>query len=222
MTSHQIIRRGTIALIGFELGLACAYFLAITQRGTVPAMLDFNGLRTLPSLLQAAHLFAIGGLCLVLLWQRSRLHSPYSWYLPLALACLCLFGGLDELTKLHLTFDQINWKLLYLGLLAAIPILSWRDLVWLWQTHRITLIRVAVGMAIFLGGGFGAEFLRGAIATVATQNSAEVAAWAEYLRITIEEFAELCGETIILYAFVAFTVKLLAQPVRRPITPARG
>ena len=220
MFRQQIIRRGTIALIGFELGLACAYFFAITQRGTVPAMLDFNGLRTLPSLLQAAHLFAIGGLCLVLLWQRSRLHSPYSWYLPLALACLCLFGGLDELTKLHLTFDQINWKLLYLGLLAAIPILSWRDLGWLWQTNRITLVRVAVGMAIFLGGGFGAEFLKGAIATVATQNSAEVAAWAEYLRITIEEFAELCGETIILYAFVAFTVKLLTQPTLPKTNPA--
>jgi len=220
MPIPKMLRRGTIALIGLELGLAIAYFWAMVQRGTVPAMLDFNGLRTLPSLLQAAHLFAIGGLCWVLLVQRSRLHSPYSWYLPLALACLCLFGGLDELTKLHLTFDQINWKFLYLGLLTAIPILSWRDLVWLWRTHRITLIRIVTGMVIFLGGGFGAEFLKGAIATTTAQNSVEVAAWAEYLRITLEEFAELCGETIILYAFAVFTFKLLAQPSPPEPTPA--
>ncbi|WP_201279068.1 hypothetical protein [Leptolyngbya iicbica] len=220
MSTSKILRQGTISLIGLELGLAIAYFWGMVQRGSVPHLLNFNGLRTLPSLLQAIHLFAIGGLCLVLLMQRSRLHAPYSWYLPLALACLCLFGGLDELTKLHLTFDQINWKFLYLGLLAAIPILSWRDLVWLWQIHRITLIRVATGMAIFLGGGFGAEFLKGAIATTAAQNSAEVAAWAEYLRITLEEFAELCGETIILYAFAVFTVKLLTQPLPSETHPA--
>ncbi|WP_204136996.1 hypothetical protein [Halomicronema sp. CCY15110] len=220
MPTQKILRQGAIALMGLELGLACAYFFAMVQRGTVPVMLDFNGLRTLPSLLQAAHLFAIGGLCLVLLGQRSRLQAPYSWYLPTALAILCIFGGIDELTKLHLTFDQINWKFLYLGLLTAIPILSWQDLVWLWRTHRITLIRVATGMAIFLGGGFGAEFLKGAIATATTQNSAEAAAWAEYLRITVEEFAELCGETIILYAFVAFTIKVLAQPTPPEPTPA--
>jgi hypothetical protein len=220
MPTPKMLRRGTIALIGLELGLAIAYFVGMVQRGTVPAMLNFNGLRTLPSLLQAAHRFAIGGLCLVLLMQRSRLQAPYSWYLPLALAILCLFGGLDELTKLHLTFNQINWKFLYLGLLTAIPLFSWRDLVWLWRTHRITLIRVGTGMAIFLGGGFGAEFLKGAIATVATQNSAAAAAWAEYLRITLEEFAELCGETIILYAFMAFTIKVLTQPVPTETYPA--
>ena len=164
MTTPKLLRRGTIALIGLEFGLASAYFILTIKQGAAPALLDFNGLRTLPSLMQAAHLFAIGGLCVVLLRQRSRLQDPYSWYLPLALACLCWFGGVDELTKLHLKLDQINWKLLYLGLLAAIPIFSWRDLVWLWRSHRDTLLWVAAGMAIFLAGGFGAEFLKGAIA----------------------------------------------------------
>lgn len=213
MTPAKLLRRGAIALVSFELGLASAYFLLVVNHGSVPNLLDFNGLRTLPSLMQAAHLFAIGGLCLVLLMQRSRLHRPYSWYLPLALACLCLFGGVDELTKLHLTLDQINWKLLYLGLLAAIPVVSWRDLRWLWQAHRDTLGWIAAGMAVFLLGGFGTEFLKGEIAAqVSTANSSQAAFVAEHLRITIEEFAELFGETLILYAFAVFTVRIVSHP----------
>lgn len=211
MTTTKLLRRGAIALSSLEFGLASAYLLLMLKHGTTPTMLDFNGLRTLPSLMQAAHLFAIGGLCLVLLAQRSRWQADYSWYLPLALAGLCLLGGLDELTKLHLQFKQINWPLMYLGLLAVIPIASWRDLVWLWRSHRATLLWVAVGLAIFLLGGFGAEFLQAAIAATASQHSSTAAIWAEYLRITLEEFAELCGETVILYAFLTFTVRVLGR-----------
>jgi len=210
MTTTKLLRRGTIALISLEVGLASTYFLMIWRHGTASHWLDFNGLRSLPSLLQAAHLFAIAAVCLVLWGQRHRLSRPCSGYLPLALACLCLFGGIDELTKLHLTLDQINWQLLYLGLLAAIPILSWRDLIWLWQAHRSTLLWIAAGMAIFLLGGFGAEFVKGAIAAgVAAHSSPHTVQLAEHLRITIEEFAELLGETVILYAFLAFMVQVM-------------
>lgn len=221
MTTSKLLQRGTIALISLEFGLASAYFILTIQQGAAPALLDFNGLRTLPSLMQSAHLFAIGGLCIVLLRQRSRLQDPYSWYLPLALACLCWFGGIDELTKLHLKLDQINWKLLYLGLLAAIPIFSWRDLGWLWRSHRDTLLWVAAGMVIFLVGGFGAEFLKGAIAhAAAAQNSAQIDLWVEPLRITIEEFAELLGETLILYAFLTFTARVFSLSKPAPtLTP---
>ena len=217
MNTLKRLRQGTIALIGVELGLASAYLLLIWRHGTTVPLLDFNGLRSLPSMMQAAHLFAIAAVCLVLLAQRHRLSRPCSWYLPLALAGLCIFGGIDELTKLHLALDQINWKLLYLGLLAAIPILSWRDLIWLWQAHRATLLWIAAGMAIFLLGGFGAEMIKGAIATnVAARSSPQTVLLAEHLRITIEEFAELLGETLILYAFLAFMVKALTERRDRP------
>ena len=149
MTTPQLLRRSAIALIGLEVGLASTYFLLIWRHGTTISLLDFNGLRSLPSMMQAAHLFAIAAVCLVLLIQRHRLSRPCSRYLPLALAGLSILGGIDELTKLHLTLDQINWKLLYLGLLVAIPILSWRDLIWLWQAHRATLVWIAAGLAIF-------------------------------------------------------------------------
>jgi len=219
MTTPQLLRRSAIALIGLEVGLASTYFLLIWRHGTTISLLDFNGLRSLPSMMQAAHLFAIAAVCLVLLIQRHRLSRPCSRYLPLALAGLSILGGIDELTKLHLTLDQINWKLLYLGLLVAIPILSWRDLIWLWQAHRATLVWIAAGLAIFLLGGFGAEMVQGAIATsVAASSSSQTVLLAEHLRITIEEFAELLGETLILYAFLAFMGKALTKRSDRTTT----
>ena len=54
--------RTAIALVGFELGLALAYLAMIYLRGKAVPLLDLHGLRSLPSWLQAAHLFAIGGL----------------------------------------------------------------------------------------------------------------------------------------------------------------
>jgi hypothetical protein len=216
MLTQKILQRGTIALIGFEFGLALAYFTMIWRHGIAASMLDFNGLRSLPSLMQAAHLFAIGGLCLgVLIWRR-RLSRPCSWFLPLALATLSFLGGFDEVTKLHLMLDQFNWQFIYLGLLAAIPILGWRDLRWVWSEHRETLLWIVTGLGIFLLGGFGAEMLKGAIASeLSTHTNAHIVFLSEHLRITLEEFAELVGETIILYAFSVFVLRLFA-PAANP------
>lgn len=210
MLNTKTLRRGAIILIGFEFGLALVYWVMVWQRGTAIAMLDFNGLRSLPSLLQAAHLFAIGMLCLSLLICRQRLSRPCSWFLPLALAILCFYGGLDELTKLHLTLDQVNWKIVYLTVLASIPLLCWRDLLWVWREHPTTLLWIGIGMGIFLLGGFGAEMVKGAIASeLAVHASTRTRFLAEHLRITFEEFAELIGETVILYAFARFTQRVL-------------
>lgn len=214
MLNQKLISRGAIALIAFELGLALAYLTMIWRWGKAYSVLDLNGLRSLPSLLQAAHLFAIGALCLLLLFNRQRLMRPCSRFLPLALAILCFFGGLDELIKLHITLDQVDWKLIYLGILVAIPALSWRDLLWLWREHRPTILWIAAGMGIFLLGGFGAEWLKGAIASgLAPHTSPHRVFLAEHLRITLEEFAELLGETVILYAFVTFSQQLIAPSI---------
>jgi hypothetical protein len=216
MLNQKWISRGTIALIAFEFGLALAYLAMIVRWGKAKPLLDLNGLRSLPSLLQAAHLFAIGGLCLLLLIHRQRMVRPCSRFLPLALATLCFFGGLDELTKLHLTLNQVDWKLIYLGLLAAIPILGWRDLIWLWREHRGTMGWIAVGLGIFLLGGFGAEWGKAAIASNLTAHaSPRLVFLSEHLRITVEEFAELLGETVILSTFATFTQRLIPPPLLR-------
>lgn len=209
--TQKWISQAAIALVGFEVGLALAYFAMVYLRGEAGPLLDFNGLRSLPSWLQAAHLFAIGGLSLGLLRFRQRMVRPVSWFLPTALAMLCLFGGLDELVKLHLSLSQFDWKLIYLSILIAIPVLGWRDLAWIWQNHRVPVLWVLTGIGIFLLCGFGAEMAKGAIASeLATHNSSRVLFLGEHLRITLEEFGELLGETLILYGIACFTQQVLS------------
>ncbi|MBE9110614.1 hypothetical protein IQ273_14430 [Nodosilinea sp. LEGE 07298] len=214
-TQKSWIPRAAIALVGFELGLALAYLAMIYLRGEAVPLLDLNGLRSLPSWLQAAHLFAIGGLCLALLRYRQRMTRPVSWFLPSALAVLCLFGGIDELTKLHLALNQFDWKLIYLGILIAIPVLGWQDLTWIWQHHRGPVLWVLAGVGVFLLGGFGAEAMKGAIASeLAIHASSQSIFLGEHLRITIEEFGELLGETLILYGMACLTQQALPLQLR--------
>ena len=206
MTSQKLLFRGMLGLVGIEIGLALTYLILIIKQGNTLPLLDFNGLRSLPSLLQAAHLFTIGGLCLFLLFLRPRMAHPISWFLPSALALLCLCGGLDEVTKLHLHLKQFDWKIIYLSILIGIPLIGWRDFITVWRYHCATVLWVLAGLGIFLLGGFGAEMIKGAIASELSNysSSTRLLFLTEHLRITVEEFAELFGETLILYAFARF------------------
>ncbi|MGF1461099.1 MAG: hypothetical protein ACFBSG_18980 [Leptolyngbyaceae cyanobacterium] len=192
------------------MSLALAYLVLVIKQGEVIALLDLNGLRSLPSILQALHLFAIGGLCGWLGLMYPQLALPHSRLLPWALMSLCLFGGVDELTKLHLVIHQVDWRSVYLALLAAVPVIGWRDLIWLWHSHRSVVVWLVMGLTIFLLGGFGAEALKGVIAA-ATYHSVQITFLSEHVRITFEETAELLGESVILYAFTMLTMLLTAD-----------
>lgn len=214
MPAPRYLRQAAIALIGFEVGLACAYLVLIGLRGEAGPF-DFDGLRSLPSWLQASLLGAIGLLCVGLLRYRHRMARPISWVLPSTLALLCFFGAVDELLKFHLTLGQVDWKLIYLSLLMAIVVLGSRDLVWLWRAHRLTVLWVLAGLGIFLLGGFGTEMAKDAIApALSTRFSSETVFLIEHLRITLEELAELLGETIILYAIACFAQQVLPSQTR--------
>lgn len=224
MLSHwplsKLLKAGLWSLIGLELSLVVAYFVAIGQAPSVPNWLDWNGLRSLPSLIQATYLFSIGGLSLLLLCCRSQMQRPVSWLLPLALTVLCFYGAIDELTKLHLLLNQYDWKVIYLAILIAIPVLCRQDLIWLWQTHRSIVMWVIVGLGIFLLGGFGAESIKQSLNNGIT--SEQTLTWlgqemtmrglVEHIRTTIEEFAELLGETLILFGVAQFVLTSLVGP----------
>lgn len=214
----KILRLGLFSLIGLEIGLALAYLRQVWIGHTSPPWLDLNGMRSLPSLLQASHLFAIGLIALGILIGRQRMARPVSWVLPLALALLCFYGGCDELIKLHLQLTQYNWQYIYLAILAAIPILCWRDLIWLWCTHRSIVLWVLLGITIFLLGGFGGEAIKTTlhnafrpetmVTLIGTTNRLQFLA--EHIRITIEEFSELLGESLILFGVAQFAYLSLA------------
>ena len=219
MSSQKLLFRGMLGVIGIEIGLALTYFILIFKQGSALPLLDFNGLRSLPSLFQALHLFTIGCLSVILLFLRPRMEHPVSWFLPSALAFLCFFGGVDEVTKLHIHLNQFDWKTIYISVLIGIPLLGWRDFITVWRHHRSTLQWVLAGLGIFLLGGFGAEMIKGAIASeVSTYSSStRLLFLTEHLRITVEEFAELLGETLILYAFARFVQQ--ASTASKPEAP---
>lgn len=215
------LRVGLWFLIGLESCLALAYLITIWRQQPVPAWLDWNGLRSVPSLMQAATLLAIGTLALLLVIFRRRIKRPVSRLLPLALASLCLYGSIDELTKLHLHLNQYNWKGIYVATLIAIPLICWRDLVRLWREHRSIVLWVLLGLGIFLLGGFGAELIKGHLyagvspettITLAGQNL-NLLFWVEHLRVTVEECGELFGETVILFGVAQFVLKSLSPQV---------
>lgn len=206
--SDKTLRLAGLALVGLEVALALGYLLMIVRSRTVPHWLDWNGLRSLPSWLQAAHLFAIGGVALAFLLGRQRMQRPLSWALPLSLALLCLYGGLDEVFKIHLAMKQFDWKGIYLGILVAIPLLCWRDLTWIWRTNRPAVLWGLAGITIFLLGGFGGEALKSVLQGALTGDRLFLA---EHLRITVEEFSEVFGETLILFGVAQFAAKELVK-----------
>jgi hypothetical protein len=73
------------------------------------------------------------------------------------------------------------------------------------------------GLAIFLLGGFGAETAKGAIASeLSTQVFSRGLFLGEHLRITLEEFSELLGETLILYGMARLTYQALHPQLPMP------
>ncbi|MBW4482310.1 MAG: hypothetical protein KME14_07190 [Tildeniella torsiva UHER 1998/13D] len=211
MPTPKFLRQAAIALIGFEVGLALTYLALVSRRGEA-GLFDFDGLRSLPSWLQAILLGAIGLLCVGVLRSRRYMARPISWVLPSAVALLCFLGAADELLKFHLTLGQVDWKVIYLSLLVAIAVLGFQDLALLWRTHRLTVLWVLAGLGIFLLGGFGAEMAKDAIATaLPTHSPSATVFFVEHLRITLEELAELLGETVILYAVACFAQQVLQR-----------
>ena len=78
------------------------------------------------------------------------------------------------------------------------------------------ILWIAIGIGIFLLGGFGADMLKEAISfELSGRTSSRIVFLLEHLRITVEEFAELVGETLILNAF-AILVQRTLNPKNSP------
>lgn len=209
LLSEPYLNRGIIALICLEIGLAIAYLSTSLKYGYSPDLIDFNGFRSLPSLIQAFQLFLIGTIALILLIAHRQIHHRLSCSLLTFIALLSFFGGLDEVLKIHLSLNQYNWKGIYFGILVAIPIICRRDLLMLWRSHRDVVLWIAVGISIFLIGGFGAELLKSGSTPVFLDEKTGAMMWRfERLFTTVEELAELLGETLTLYGIGRFLTQL--------------
>lgn len=179
-----------------ESAIVVVYLLSIAKGGTPPAFLDMNGYLTLPSLLQAFQLLTISTISGFLWW--CRLPPPPSRRFLAAIAILLFYGGCDELFKIHLRLLSGNWFALYIGLVATLPILFWRDFWRLgWNYPKPTAI-AAFGFGIFLLGGFFSHWV--SVGLIQPWLSVGV----EPTRIAFEEYFELVGENFVLLGVARF------------------
>ena len=207
-------------LILFELLIVMIYLGSILIYGQPLYAFDMNGLMTIPSLLQALQLLSIGLISITLFIQEQTYQRPPSQRFKLAIALLLIYGGIDELFKIHLQlkhwFDSLGdrtWLGIYLAIFLGTPLLLYPDFRNLWRYYQRETLIAILGMIIFAVGGFGAEIFKDIIQTLLNLlgTTELMTNLIEHLRIAVEEFAELFGESLILYSALCFFSQRLKE-----------
>ncbi|MFK8184233.1 MAG: hypothetical protein AB8B99_12740 [Phormidesmis sp.] len=198
-------------VIGLEIGLVTFYAITVMLNAGDPFhLVDVNGVRTLPSLLQATQLFLLGAVPLWMFITYRGSSVPPSRHLLLVTAIFFLFTSVDELFKLNFIFHQHQlWKSIYLALGLSIPILFYRDLGRLVRIYPKEMRLIGIGIIIFLVGGFGLEIFRRQVQEPYWYQL--FGRWKFYqvdaIRTALEELGEMLGETLVLKG----TVSLMQQ-----------
>ncbi len=188
------------AVMAFEFALALAYLATSFKWGRSPEVLDFNGLASLPSWFQAAHLFSIGAIASGLLMVRRYTERPLSWMLLILLVLISLSAGLHELTKLYIPLPLLSWKRLYFIYVVAIVTLCWQDLITIWRSHRQSVLWIFSGFGFIALGGYGLNSIQDELAPVLASSLNHDSIFYVYpMLVAIEEWSEMFGETLIVF-----------------------
>ncbi|WP_413161283.1 hypothetical protein ACL6C3_22405 [Capilliphycus salinus ALCB114379] len=205
-----------VSVIGFELVIVAIYLGSILLTGEPYPPFDMNGQMTIPSFLQAFYLFGIGSIALILLVTEPRSKLPPSAGFKLAIAILLLYATLDEIFEIHLQLDDWfagiekgDWMGIYLGVFSMTPLVWYKDVRRLWRVYRQEMLIVLLGLGLLIVGGLGAELFKGwfRLFVGLLFDHDFILFFAEKVRVAIEEFSELLGETLILYGIFLFVKK---------------
>jgi hypothetical protein len=216
---ERINRSTIVALILFEVLLACIYLGGIILTGHPYPAFDMDGLRTVPSMLQALHLFAFGFIALALFFLQPQVTSLPSRSLLLTLGILLTYGGIDEVWKVHLQFDRVfpwqhhQWLAAYIAVAFGLPIFFYRDVIALWQHYRSATRFTLLGLCIFGLGGFATEVFTTVFLKPFLLNNFQFDDTIRFVlsvKVAVEEFLELLGETFVLYGVVSIAIHRLA------------
>ncbi len=202
---------GLLGLIGIEIGLAIAYVTSVWLHGEAYPAFDFDSKGSIPSILQALQLLLLGAIPLSLLLLQPHTTRPPSRRLLGIAALFFLYAGLDEILKFHLMMDHHLWRLIYLAIGLATPVIFYRDFLRLWQFHRRAITWVAIGISIFIVGGFGTEILKTYVLQPCLNplypDNSVIPTIVETVRVALEELSELVGESLTLYGVCLLATK---------------
>ena len=211
-----------LVLILLEVFLALLYLADIFVNGQAYQLFDMDGLITIPSLLQALQLYIIGLISL----GFFIIHSPeYQRPSPLfffTFASLFIYASVDELLEIHQQIPNLlhtaynyEWMLIYISI-GLITILGfYQDFIALWDFHRRSLLIMAAGMVLIVIGGLGTEIFKYELLQPLLgkifQQGELVAILVEKLRVAVEEFLEMLGESITIYGICLYVTKRLEE-----------
>ena len=202
-------------VISLEVILVTIYAVSIHITGGKPfPAFDVDGLRTIPSMLQATQLFLLGALPLWMCATYQNPRVPPSRMLLAIASLFFLYAAVDETFKLNQIFKQHQlWRFIYITIGISMPILFRRDFVRLWRMHPKAAKLILIGIVVFMTGAFGLEIFRAYIEQPYWY--ALFGRWKFYqvdsIRTAIEEFGEMCGESLVLAGMIRMAQKRLEK-----------
>ncbi len=210
-----------LVVIALEVLLAIIYLTGIVlTREAYPAF-DMNGQMTIPSYIQAFHLFLIAVIAIITLIFRRHSSQPPSRIFCCTVALLFSYASVDEVFKIHLQlYNLLNtshhkaWMPIYLGIGISTLVVFHRDFLGMWHFHRKAISLVGLGLGIFILGGFGGELFGIILKPVLDSLFHEgefIRLLVEKSRVAVEELSELIGESLIVYGLCLFLVRRLER-----------
>ncbi|MGQ4650645.1 hypothetical protein [Lyngbya aestuarii] len=212
-TGHLML----LILVFFEIFLVIIYLAGIVLVGKAfTNFIDLNAQASFPSLLQAWQLFLIGFISISCFTVGRNSSQPPSQIFLLTVALIFFSACADEVFKIHHllpTETNHDWKPIYLGIAITTPLVFYRDFIALWHCHRRAVFFIVLGLGVFVFGGLGLELfptepLQTLLAKTFPQEDF-IPFFVEKLRVALEEFSEMLGESVILYGICLLVAKRL-------------
>lgn len=216
---HQRLLAG---LIAFEAMLVAVYAIypslgsSSTRIGDAFFDLDEEG--NIPSWFSSAQLLSIGVLMWCVAFLQAAEDRPSRLSLLVLGACF-IFFSMDESLVIHERFKSYFgagdnyrvWMLIYAVIGAAIFLAIRRDVLAAWKLYRRATLLMIAALGLVVLGGLGLE-----IVDVEVTDPHPERTFLNRSAVILEEWLEMLGATIILYAVILFArQKFRLVPVSR-------
>ncbi len=220
----QTVKRGIHFFIGglivWQIIIMIVYLVSGWPNREPYQPFDMDGRLTIPSLLQAGIILCISLIFFAFSLVKTKTGEKPRRSFWMTVAFLLLYAGLVVMFKLHLGFSGLvpivgtkYWIGIYSFLIVTTGVVFYRDFKAVWDFYRPSVIWGLSGLGIAVFGAFVGEIFKYTLLPLLLKwlfpQRQIVAAFAEQIRISLEEGLETFGEILILYAVLLYAAKKL-------------
>ncbi|GAB4293084.1 MAG: hypothetical protein Fur0025_29170 [Oscillatoriaceae cyanobacterium] len=220
----QTVKRGIDYFIGglvvWEIIIIIVYLVSGWPNREPYHLFDMDGRLNIPTLLQAGMILSISLIFFAFALVKTKPGEKPRRSFWLTVGSFLLYAGLDEMFKLHLGFSGLvpivgtkYWIGIYSFLIVGSGVVFYRDFKAVWDFYRPAVIVGLSGLGVAVFGAFFWEIFKYTLLPVLLSDFFPhrqiVAAFAEHLRVAVEEGLETFGEILILYAVLLYAYKKL-------------